>query len=142
MGFVCACERERERERGRCVTDVWARGTVRKGAFLFSKKTIPLLKETAAAQATNADGYPPTLIFTGATAALKANPGFAGFATGKWGARALSQSLAKEFGPQGVHVAHAIIDGVIDVPASKDWLKGVSDGKIAPKAVCLVYRAR
>jgi len=115
----------------------WATGV--KGAFLFSKKTIPLLKKTAAAQATSADGYPPTLIFTGATAALKANPGFAGFATGKWGARALSQSLAKEFGPQGVHVAHAVIDGVIDVPAAKDWVKGVLDGKIAPKAIADVY---
>jgi NAD(P)-dependent dehydrogenase (short-subunit alcohol dehydrogenase family) len=47
----------------------------------------------------------------------------ASFATGKWALRALSQSLAREFGPQGVHVSHAIIDGVIDTPKTKDWLK-------------------
>lgn len=47
----------------------------------------------------------------------------ASFATGKWALRALSQSLAREFGPQGVHVSHAIIDGVIDIPRTREWLK-------------------
>lgn len=47
----------------------------------------------------------------------------ASFATGKWALRALSQSLAREFGPQGIHVSHAIIDGVIDIPRTKEWLK-------------------
>lgn len=67
--------------------------------------------------------YPPSLIFTGATASVKSNAQMATFATGKWALRSLSQSLAKEFGPQGVHVSHAIIDGVIDVPHTKEWLK-------------------
>lgn len=48
----------------------------------------------------------------------------ASFATGKWALRALSQSLAREFGPQGVHVAHAIIDGVINIPRTQELLKG------------------
>ncbi len=54
-----------------------------------------------------------TLIFTGATASLRGGAGFAGFALAKAGLRALAQSLAREFGPQGIHVAHAVIDGQI-----------------------------
>lgn len=46
-----------------------------------------------------------------------------GFASAKYAMRALSFSIAREFAPQGVHVAHAIIDGVIDIPRTKDWLK-------------------
>ena len=50
--------------------------------------------------------------------------------------RALAQSLGREFGPQGVHVAHAIIDGVIDIPRTKEWkLKGLEDEKISSEAV-------
>lgn len=45
--------------------------------------------------------YPPTLILTGATASLKASANFAAFATGKFAMRAIGQSLAREFGPQG-----------------------------------------
>ena len=54
-----------------------------------------------------------TLIYTGATASLRGGAGFAGFALSKFGLRALAQSLAREFGPQGIHVAHTIIDGQI-----------------------------
>jgi NAD(P)-dependent dehydrogenase (short-subunit alcohol dehydrogenase family) len=46
-----------------------------------------------------------------------------GFASSKFALRALSTSIAKEFAPKGVHVAHAVIDGVIDIPRTKDWLK-------------------
>lgn len=52
----------------------------------------------------------------------------------KFALRAMAQSLAREFGPQGVHVAHAIIDGVIDIPRTKDWDLG-EGGKIDPNAV-------
>ncbi|WP_164011485.1 SDR family NAD(P)-dependent oxidoreductase [Pyxidicoccus trucidator] len=55
-----------------------------------------------------------TLLFTGATASLRGGPRSAAFATGKFGLRALAQSLAREFGPRGIHVAHVVIDGVID----------------------------
>lgn len=59
------------------------------------------------------------------------------FASGKFALRATGQSLAREFGPKGVHVAHAIIDGVIDIPRTKDWPVngGVEDGKISADAV-------
>lgn len=55
-----------------------------------------------------------TIIFTGATASVRGGKGFAAFAAAKHGVRALSQSMARELGPQGVHVAHTIIDGAID----------------------------
>ena len=55
-----------------------------------------------------------TLIFSGATASLRGKAGFAGFAAAKAGLRMISQSMAREFGPQGLHVAHVIIDGGID----------------------------
>ena len=52
----------------------------------------------------------------------------------KFALRAMAQSLAREFGPKGVHVAHAVIDGVIDIPRTKEWDLG-EGGKIDPNAV-------
>ncbi len=80
--------------------------------------------------------YPPTLIFTSATAAMKGSAQCASFSTGKFAMRSLAQSLAREFGPQGVHVAHAIIDGVIDIEKTKAWkVSDAPDAKISPQAV-------
>jgi len=55
-----------------------------------------------------------TVLFTGASASLRGRPGFAHFAAAKAGLRAVAQSMAREYGPQGIHVAHVVIDGVID----------------------------
>lgn len=55
-----------------------------------------------------------TIIFTGATASTRGREGFAAFAAAKAGLRALAQSMARELGPHGIHVAHAICDGAID----------------------------
>lgn len=55
-----------------------------------------------------------TIIFTGATASMRGGAGFAAFAGAKFALRALAQSMARELGPKGIHVAHAIIDGAID----------------------------
>ena len=55
-----------------------------------------------------------TILFTGATASLRGGAGFAAFAGAKFGLRALAQSMARELGPAGIHVAHLIIDGAID----------------------------
>jgi NAD(P)-dependent dehydrogenase (short-subunit alcohol dehydrogenase family) len=54
------------------------------------------------------------ILFTGATASLRGGAGFSAFAGAKHALRALSQSLAREIGPKGVHVAHVVIDGAID----------------------------
>jgi short-subunit dehydrogenase len=55
-----------------------------------------------------------TIIFTGATAALRGSANFAAFSGAKHALRALAQSMARELGPQGVHVAHVVVDGAID----------------------------
>ena len=108
-----------------------------KGALIFSQASLPLLLQTASDP--NAK-YPPTLIFTGATASVKANAQMSAFASGKWALRALSNSIAREFAPQGVHVAHAIIDGVIDIPRTKEWLKDMPpEGKIGADDIAETY---
>jgi NAD(P)-dependent dehydrogenase (short-subunit alcohol dehydrogenase family) len=55
-----------------------------------------------------------SILFTGATASLRGREGFAAFAGAKHGLRALAQSMARELGPQGIHVAQIIVDGAID----------------------------
>ena len=55
-----------------------------------------------------------TILLTGATASLRGGAGFSAFAGAKHALRALAQSLARELGPQGIHVAHVVIDGAID----------------------------
>ena len=55
-----------------------------------------------------------TIVFTGATASLRGREGFAAFAGAKHALRALAQSMARELGPKGIHVAHPVIDGAID----------------------------
>ncbi len=61
-----------------------------------------------------------TVLFTGATASLRGAAGFAAFAGGKAALRALAQSMARELGPQGLHVAHVVIDGLIDTAFARE----------------------
>ncbi len=55
-----------------------------------------------------------TVLFTGATASLRGSANFAAFAGAKHALRALAQSMARELGPKGIHVAHVVVDGAID----------------------------
>ncbi|MEM8974161.1 MAG: SDR family NAD(P)-dependent oxidoreductase [Pseudomonadota bacterium] len=55
-----------------------------------------------------------TILYTGATASMRGGPGFSAFASAKFGLRAVAQSLARELGPKGIHVAHVIVDGGVD----------------------------
>ena len=55
-----------------------------------------------------------SILFTGATASVRGRDGFAAFAAAKHGLRAVAQSMARELGPQGIHVAHVVIDGAVD----------------------------
>ena len=55
-----------------------------------------------------------SILFTGATASMRGGTGYAAFAGGKHALRALAQSMARELGPKGIHVAHVVIDGAID----------------------------
>lgn len=116
-----------------------------RGAFNFAQATLPLMLNG------NKGQYPPTLIFTGmrswdlaehfelmvkgATAALKGGSGLSAFAMSKFGTRALSQSLAREFGPKGVHVSHAIIDGIIKTAKTEGYGQDIPDAKIDPEGV-------
>lgn len=61
-----------------------------------------------------------TILFTGATASLRGGSGFAAFAGGKAALRMLAQSMARELGPQGLHIAHVIVDGGIDTEFMRD----------------------
>ena len=60
-----------------------------------------------------------TILFTGATASLRGSAHFAAFAAAKSGLRAVAQSMARELGPKGIHVAHVVIDGMIDSAATR-----------------------
>lgn len=76
------------------------------GAFLSAKRVLPEMLERGHG----------TILFTGATASLRGSADFACLAVGKFGLRALAQSMARELGPRGIHVAHVIVDGQIDTP--------------------------
>jgi len=85
-----------------------------------------------------------SIFFTGATASLRGRPGFAAFAGAKHGLRALGQSMARELGPKGIHVAQLIIDGGIDT----EWMKQnfperytlkERDGILEPDAIAEAY---
>jgi NAD(P)-dependent dehydrogenase (short-subunit alcohol dehydrogenase family) len=108
----------------------------RLGLYNFAHQTIPLLLSSVPGAQ-----HPPSLIITGATASIKGSALCGSFAAGKFAMRALSQSLAREFGPKGVHVAHAIIDGGIDTPWGKDMVfnGGAEDGKISPDGIADAY---
>lgn len=85
-----------------------------------------------------------TILFTGASASLRGNSGFAAFSGGKHALRALAQSMSRELGPQGIHVAHIIVDGLIENEATKEFLPDLyaskeADGIIQPDDLAEVY---
>ncbi|MEY4752176.1 MAG: hypothetical protein RIQ60_4390 [Pseudomonadota bacterium] len=84
------------------------------------------------------------IFFTGATASLRGGSGFAAFAGAKFALRALAQSMARELGPQGIHVAHLVIDGAIDTRFIADnfparYALKDQDGILAPEAIAESY---
>jgi NAD(P)-dependent dehydrogenase (short-subunit alcohol dehydrogenase family) len=80
------------------------------GAFYASQQVLPAMVEAGRG----------TILITGATASLRGSARFSALAVGKFGLRALAQSMAREFGPQGIHVAHVIIDGQINTPRMRE----------------------
>jgi NAD(P)-dependent dehydrogenase (short-subunit alcohol dehydrogenase family) len=85
-----------------------------------------------------------TIIFTGATASMRGGSGFAAFAGAKFALRALAQSMARELGPRGIHVAHSIIDGAIDTAFIRDnfpdrYAQKAVDGILDPDAIADAY---
>lgn len=85
-----------------------------------------------------------SILFTGATASLRGGAGFAAFAGAKHALRALAQSMARELGPHGIHVAHVVIDGAIDTPFIRDnfperYALKEKDGILDPEAIAENY---
>ena len=64
-----------------------------------------------------------TILFTGATASVRGGIGYAAFASAKFGLRAVAQSMARELGPQNIHVAHLVIDAGVDTAFVRDRIK-------------------
>ena len=99
------------------------------GAFIVAQAVLPgMLKRGGG-----------TIIFTGPTGSLRCRKGFVNLAVGKSGARMLSQSMAREFGPKGIHVAHVVIDGPVLTPINADVVaeRGI-EGLLRPDAVAKV----
>jgi NAD(P)-dependent dehydrogenase (short-subunit alcohol dehydrogenase family) len=85
-----------------------------------------------------------TVIFTGASGSLRGKPGFAHFAAAKAGLRMISQSMAREFGPQGLHVAHVLIDGGVNGERLRQAIPGMveqrgEDGLLDVDAIAETY---
>jgi NAD(P)-dependent dehydrogenase (short-subunit alcohol dehydrogenase family) len=100
------------------------------GAFYAAQQVLPAMVEAGRG----------TVLLTGATAALRGGARFSALAVGKFGLRALAQSMAREFGPQGIHVAHAVIDGQIDTPRVREMSPGREDHTmLSPDAIAETY---
>lgn len=80
-----------------------------------------------------------TIILTGATAGLRGAANFSAFASAKFALRGLAQSLAREYGPKGVHVAHVVLDGLIDEPQTDARLGSAPSGRMQPSAIARAY---
>ena len=103
------------------------------GGFIFGKEALRALLAAGGG----------SLLLTGATASLRGRPPFAAFAAAKAGLRSIGQSFAREFGPQGVHVAHVVIDGGIDGERLRQAAPHVAgrgaDGLLNPDEIAEAY---
>jgi NAD(P)-dependent dehydrogenase (short-subunit alcohol dehydrogenase family) len=111
---------------------VWRLGCF--GAFVFGREAVRHMLPQQQG----------TILFTGATASVRGGANFAAFAAAKFGARALAQSMAREFGPQGIHVASVVVDGGIDMPEihrryAASGKIAPEDGLLAPSAIAEAY---
>ena len=112
--------------------DYWQIGCL--GGFITAKRAMPILAEQGKG----------SMLFTGASASMRGRPNFAHFASSKAGLRNLVQALGREFGPQGVHVAHVIIDGIVDGDIVNTRFKGYvdslgDDGALDPEGIAETF---
>jgi NAD(P)-dependent dehydrogenase (short-subunit alcohol dehydrogenase family) len=85
-----------------------------------------------------------SILFTGATASLRGSAGFSAFAGAKHALRGLAQSMARELGPMGIHVAHVVVDGAIDTAFIRDnfpqaYALKSQDGILSPDHIADMY---
>jgi NAD(P)-dependent dehydrogenase (short-subunit alcohol dehydrogenase family) len=110
------------------VEQAWRVGCL--GALIAAQAVLPKMLERGSG----------TLILTGATASMRGGALFAGLAIPKFGLRALAQSMARELGPKGIHVAHAVIDGQIDTPRIRSMMPNRDASTLlAPEAIADTY---
>lgn len=96
------------------------------GLFLVAKEVVPAMRAKHAG----------AIIVTGATASRRGIPRTTAFAPAKAAQRSLCEALARQLGPSGIHVALIILDGVVDLPRTREWLKNKPDDFfIKPEAV-------
>lgn len=78
-----------------------------------------------------------TIFFTGATASIRGGPGFAAFASAKFGLRAVAQAMARELGPKNIHVVHLLIDAGVDSDAIHQRMKarGIEASEVPPDSL-------
>ncbi|WWC86890.1 uncharacterized protein L201_001769 [Kwoniella dendrophila CBS 6074] len=109
------------------------------GGWNLSQSILPLFLKNEPDSETGAKGV---LLFTGATMSIKAGAKFSSLAPGMFARRALSQSLAREFGPKGVHVGHVIIDGIINTERVKGMMgEDKGDKRLDPDDIATTYLA-
>lgn len=82
-----------------------------------------------------------TIVFSGATASRRGGAKFAAFASAKFALRGFAQALARELEPQGVHVAHVVLDGLIDAPQTDQRFGATEGTRMNPDAVARAYLA-
>jgi NAD(P)-dependent dehydrogenase (short-subunit alcohol dehydrogenase family) len=117
------------------------------GAFLESMWRVNALAGLYFSQAAIRAMLPRargTILFTGATASMRGKGGFGGFSSSKAALRMLAQSCAREFGPQGLHVAHVVIDGAVDGDRINSFLPKLKEargeeGLLDPDAIAEIY---
>jgi NAD(P)-dependent dehydrogenase (short-subunit alcohol dehydrogenase family) len=108
------------------------------GALLWLRAVVPAMLQEEQRDGGNTSAG--TVIFTGATGSLRAAAGLASFSVGKFGLRALAQSAARELGPKGVHVAHVILDGPVNIPVVRRFFPDRKDTDLLqPDAVADAY---
>jgi NAD(P)-dependent dehydrogenase (short-subunit alcohol dehydrogenase family) len=88
------------------------------GAFLCSKEAADDMLRDDGEDGDDARGG--TIVFTGATSAIRGRGGALGFSSAKFAARGMAESMARELGPEGVHVAHVVVDGRILTPSASE----------------------
>ena len=99
------------------------------GAFLCARSVLPGMSSRGRG----------AIVFTGATAALRGGARFGGFAASKFALRGLAQSLAREYGPQGIHVAHVVVDGIIDTARTRAGMGADPETSLDPEAIAETY---
>lgn len=99
------------------------------GAFLCARRMLPGMLQLRRGN----------MIFTGATASVKPGANFAGFGSSKFALRGFAQAIARELGPQGIHVAHVLIDGIINTQRTRETFEVSEANCLHPDAIAESY---